>query len=83
MLQVEISPERLRHAKWETNLDHAKLKATKEVINKTKDEEHTFLMTEHLDETTIIIWAQNMNNPNGKTTYSRSYLVAVPWVVEE
>lgn len=72
-----IDPARLRHAKWENDLDHASLKAKVEVINKTKgDEEHTFLVTQYLNDTTIIVHAQNGNTSDGTIIYSRAYLVA-------
>lgn len=72
-----IDSARLRHAKWENDLDHASLKATKEVLNKTKDDEaHTFLVTQYLNDTTIVVYAQNGNTPNGSVIYSRTYLVA-------
>lgn len=74
---TDLQP-RLKHAKWENNLDHAVLKARKEVVNKTKgDEEHTFTVTEHVDESTLIIWAQNMNNETSSVVYSRSYLISL------
>lgn len=73
-----IDPARLRHAKWENDLDHASLKATKEVLNKTKDDEsHTFLVTQYLDEETILVYAQNGNTPDGSVIYSRGYLISV------
>lgn len=69
---------RMKRAKWENNLDHAVLKARKEVVNKTKgDEQHTFTVTEHVDESTLIIWAQNMNNETSSVIYSRSYLISL------
>lgn len=83
MLQVQAKTtdmiaQRMKHAKWEDSLDHAILKANKEVVNKTKgDEEHTFLMTEHVDEHTLLIWAQNMNTSTGSVIYSRSYLISL------
>lgn len=81
---TSIPEERLRRAKWEANLPHAELKATTEVVNKTKgDAEHTFVMTEHIDEFTVILWAQNMNNPEGKTIFSRSYLIALQCTAAE
>lgn len=77
-VEQKIPEERLKRAKYESNLEHASLKATKEVVNKTKgDEEHTFLTTSYLDEFTIIVWAQNMNNSYGTPIYSRSYLIAL------
>lgn len=89
MLQVQANPtnliaERMKHAKWEDSLQHATLKANVEVVNKTKgDEEHTFLMTEHIDENTLLIWAQNMNTPTGSVIYSRSYLISLHTIHEE
>lgn len=72
-----IDPARLKHAKWENDLDHASLKAKTEVVNKTKgDEVHTFLITQYLSDTTIAVYAQNGNTPNGKVVYSRTYLIA-------
>lgn len=75
-------PERMkRNMGHETSLAHAKLKASKEVENKTKDEEHTFVYTEHLDDYSAIVWAQNTN---GKIpVYSRAYLVTTQAVVAE
>lgn len=74
-LTMTIDPRRIKHAKYEKNAEHAALKATKEVTNKTKDENHTFVVTEALDEFTIILWAQNMNTSNGSVIYSRVYLI--------
>lgn len=72
-----IDPARLKHAKWENDLDHASLKATKEVLNKTRgDEPHTFLVTQYLNDTTIAVYAQNGNTSNGNVIYSRTYLIA-------
>lgn len=73
-----IDPTRLKHAKWENDLGHASLKATKEVLNKTnQDEIHTFLVTQYKDEETILVYAQNGNTPDGTVIYSRGYLVSV------
>lgn len=73
-----IDSRRISHGKYESNLEHASLKATKEVLNKTKnDEYHTVLVTELLNENTLLVWAQNMNNPHGSVIYSRVYLIAL------
>lgn len=71
-----IDLKRIMHGKYETDPKHAALKARKEVLNKTQnDEEHTFVVTAMLDDFSIIIWAQNMNNDESKVIYSRVYLV--------
>lgn len=77
LTEQTIDPTRLKHSKWENDLDHASLKAIKEVLNKTKgDEPHTFLVTQYLDDTTIVVYAQNGNTSSGTIIYSRTYLVA-------
>lgn len=79
----QIDPSRLKHAKWEDDYSHACLKAKIEVVNKTKgDEEHTFLVTQYKDELTILVFAQNMNNSEGKAIYSRGYLVSLHTTIE-
>lgn len=77
-----IDPKKLKRAVYERH-DQAVLKANKEVVNKTKgDEEHTFIMTVHLDESTLVLWAQNMNNPQNIIVDSRYYLIALPYAAE-
>lgn len=71
----EIPKERSKHPGVELHLGHAKLKAWKEVANKTKSEENILVFHMYLDETTIFLWAQGMCSD--KIVYSRSYYVAL------
>lgn len=68
-----LPQEKLRHAKYEDKSYHAEQKAYTEVRNKTKDPEHTFVVTEPIDDFHIRIWAQNMN-VLGTCIFSRVYV---------
>lgn len=75
--------KKLSHIKVESSVQHAELKAQKEVVNKTKDETHTFIVCEFLDDFTAIIYALNTSPLTGKTVQSRVYVVCMPCLLPD
>lgn len=73
-LTAELPQEKLKHIKYEDKPYHAEQKAFTEVSNKTKDPDHTFVVTEPIDDFHIYIWAQNTSEEKGKSIFSRVYI---------